>query len=317
MSKTIVLGTTYSGSGAVFDFLKGRLDSFLPLGDSEYLLPHVPYGLMQLRSACSEAFHYSIAHEAFVRFRDIAFRLARSPKGWVYGGGYEKLLPGFTKEIDALVDALIDSRMPMKFVWDRIMYENQPVGVLSRLGRKLGSSKTIRQPKRFLPVEPGKINERIREMHDRLFVDESDRSKFILLNQAGSGWNPHQSTDFYSQRRVIVVTRDPRDQFAELRKFKGSTNVWEFIKWFRNLQSRTVTGNPEIMYVGFEDFVLNHDLASDSVLRFLGLPSDPSSYNPSESEENIGRYRAELTREESVAIEEALRDNFPTVFHDS
>ena len=54
----IVLGTTYSGSGAVYDYLKGRDDLFDPLKGVEYQLPHMPNGLLSLE-AVSEGFSSS------------------------------------------------------------------------------------------------------------------------------------------------------------------------------------------------------------------------------------------------------------------
>ena len=37
----IVLGTTFSGSGAIFDYLNGRGDLYTPISE-EYLLPILP-----------------------------------------------------------------------------------------------------------------------------------------------------------------------------------------------------------------------------------------------------------------------------------
>lgn len=317
MTTVIVLGTTYSGSGAVFDYLKGRPDSYFPLGDAEYFLPQFPYGLMQLRSACSEAFHQTIAHEAFLRFADITNHLARPSQRGSYGAGYEKLLPGFTAEINALVHSLIDARMPMRFYWERMADKSLTEQLFYKINRKFKPPNQENPPERFLPVAPEQFTKRIAEMHDRLFRPPDSVSQFTLLNQAGSGWNPDQSTNFFSDRRVVVVSRDPRDQFVELKKFKGSRNVREFIKWFRNLQARTVTGIPEIMYLRFENFVFNHKPVKDSLLDFLGLTECESNYNPSGSEKYVGQYRRGLSSEEVNAIESELRDDYPECFYDS
>ena len=52
----IVLGTTFSGSGAVFDYLNGRGDLYEPLFGQEYLLPILPNGLMTLEAISDKAF---------------------------------------------------------------------------------------------------------------------------------------------------------------------------------------------------------------------------------------------------------------------
>ena len=307
MTSAIVLGTTYSGSGAVFDFLGGRSDAFAPLADAEYLLPHIPYGLMQLRSACTEAFHYTIAHEAILRFKDVAYRLARPAQKRNYGGDYENLLPGFSREIDGLIESLIDSRMPMRFMWDRISLDRPTEPSFAKLFGKDKSPRPVESLQRFLPKEPEFLTGRVCEMHDRLFRPPQGDFRFTLLNQAGSGWNPDLSTNFFSHRRVIVVTRDPRDQFAELKKFKGSSNVNEFTKWFRNLQKRSVMNNPEIMYLRFEDFVFDFQLSRGALISFLDLPEEASNYDPVASQKNVGRYRTELSAQEIDVIESELR----------
>lgn len=316
MTTVIVLGTTYSGSSAVFDYLNGRSDSYSPLADAEYLLPHVPYGLMQLRSACSEAFHYTIAHEAFLRFKEVALRLARPAQKYRYGGGYEQLLPGFSREIDQLVDSMIDSRMSMRFFWDELNLDSAFHSFLYHLRRKLRPINASTNVERLLPHQPDFLTDRVREMHYRLFRRPSDDLSFTLLNQAGSGWNPDQSTNFFPQRRVIVVSRDPRDQFAELKKHKGSTDVNQFVNWFRNLQERTVTGFPEIIYLRFEDFVFHYDTSCHSLLTFLGLSEKPTPYDPIASQKNVGLYRMELTVQEIQVIESELRADHEGCFYD-
>ena len=312
----VVLGTTRSGSGAIFDYLKGRQDSWTPFGDAEYFLPQIPYGFMQLRSALSEAFHYTVAHEAIIRFREVANQLAGPSLPGQHWGGYEEALPGFTNEIDEFLSKLVDSRMSMRFTWDRMMAARSGEGFLGRALRKSKMGKKPVAAERFLPLPHDEVLTLIRQMHDRLFSAGCADGQFTLLNQAGSGWNPHHSTEFFSHRKVLVSTRDPRDQFAELKKFKGSTEVEEYVKWFRNLQSRTVTGNPDVSYVKFEDFVLDHEKLSQSILSFLDLAPSESNYVPEESEKNIGQFRRALSPAEIAVIESALRDDFPHTFFD-
>ena len=250
---------------------------------------------MQLRSACTEAFHYTIAHEAVHRFKDVAHRLARPAQKRNYGGDYENLLPGFIREIDDLIDSLIDSRMPMRFMWDKISFDRPREPSFSKLLGKDESPRSVESVERFLPKESEFLTGRVCEMHDRMFRHPQGDFRFTLLNQAGSGWNPDLSTNFFSHRRVIVVSRDPRDQFAELKKFKGSSNVNEFTKWFRNLQRRRVINSPEIMYLSFEDFVFDFERSHSALIGFLDLPEEASDYDPVASQRNVGRYRTELS----------------------
>ena len=59
-------------------------------------------------------------------------------------------------------------------------------------------------------------------MHDKMFrSNEDDRP--VLLDQGGSGWNPIESTKYFLDCKVVLVTRDPRDQFAEIKYYKKGT----------------------------------------------------------------------------------------------
>ena len=71
----IVLGTTFSGSRAVFDYLIGRGDIIDPLGGQEYLLPILPNGLMALESVSDKSFDPATAEYVLREFKSIADKL--------------------------------------------------------------------------------------------------------------------------------------------------------------------------------------------------------------------------------------------------
>ena len=71
----IILGTTGSGSGAVFDYLNGRDDLYNPLVDQEYPLPMLPNGLMSLEAISGNAFDPAITEYALIQFKFIAHQL--------------------------------------------------------------------------------------------------------------------------------------------------------------------------------------------------------------------------------------------------
>ena len=302
----IVLGTTYSGSGAVFDYLASRPDSFDPLMGEEYLLPQSPYGLMNLRSALGESFHHSAAHHAAGQFLWLAKRLYQTPTKFRYGKGYENRLPKFLDEVHALLDDATAARFPFKLEWSKTRRSNRQHFLLW-LSKKLLRLEPRAHPT-WLPVSEDAFISLVQEMHQRLFgAHEETGYTFTLLNQAGSGWNPVNSTVFFANRKVIVVTRDPRDQFAELKIHKGASDVGEFIKWYEGMQERLQVENPDILKVEFEAFVHRHKTAIQSVSEFIGIaPATPSSYSPDNSKKNIGKFHSALSGQEVAAIEKHL-----------
>ena len=63
------------------------------------------------------------------------------------------------------------------------------------------------------------------------------KNQNIVLNQASNIFDPINSSQYFYNRKVIIVTRDPRDIFSSMktRKSKGppSYDVHLFLKWFK------------------------------------------------------------------------------------
>ena len=91
----ITLGTTKSGSGAVFDYLSGRGDLHDPLQGTEYQLPQMPNGLMTLEAISKNAFHPPTADFALSQFEKMTKKLSRSETFWSYGKSYDSKIPSF------------------------------------------------------------------------------------------------------------------------------------------------------------------------------------------------------------------------------
>ena len=97
----IVLGTTYSGSGAVYDYLKGREDLFDPLEGIEYQLPHMPNGLMALELTADKGFHPGTVDYVCHNLK-ISKKLARPKSFWWYGRSYAKVCLYFILQLKNL-----------------------------------------------------------------------------------------------------------------------------------------------------------------------------------------------------------------------
>jgi hypothetical protein len=144
-----------------------------------------------------------------------------------------------------------------------------------------------------------------------------------IYNNAFSGLNPELfnlvSDNLFSKKIYILVRRDPRDQFADLVQFSGSTFSWtvgKFINQYKKVQERTArflemqndNSNHMIRLVNFEHFVRNdketRDKLRDELENFWSekhlAPKGQwcsGKFKPEESMENIGLYkRAGLTK---------------------
>ena len=146
-------------------------------------------------------------------------------------------------------------------------------------------------------------------MHTELFLTETDKRP-ILLNQAGSGWNPIESTKYFLNQKVVLVTRDPRDQFAELKQFKKAARVEGFIDWYKEMQQRLrQTDNPILLRLRFEDFVNKYNEMVNVLCNHASINhKTASSYEPNLSKKNIGKYKKILSHQEIDVIESNLSE---------
>tara|TARA_Y100000389_G_scaffold205091_1_gene263014 strand:- start:7160 stop:8101 length:942 start_codon:yes stop_codon:yes gene_type:complete len=300
----IVLGTTFSGSSAVYDYLAGRGDLYNPLPEpKEYQLSQSPGGLMSLEAAAGNAFHHSIADHYLDQFWTLAKKLSHPTKRIDYGQGYSNYIPNFLTVIEKFLDEVTVARMPMELEWHK-MFESNTQRLLRWLRARLDLKK-IPEPTKIL-TSVDELVHAAQLMHDRLFYSSNHQP--VLLNQAGSGWNPVESTKYFSNRKVVLVTRDPRDQFAELKQFKKASNVKEFIKWFDQLQKRiSIIDEKIVLKISFEEFIENNSATINLICKHFDLDySVKSSFQSNLSKKNIDKYRDWLTYSEITQIETFL-----------
>ena len=307
-SYIIVLGTTYSGSGAVYDYLSGRKDLHDPLGGIEYQLPQMPNGLMALEAVSKNAFHPATADFVLTQFENIINKLSRSRKFWRYGKDYSRMMPLFKKGIEEFLNEISVTKFSMRWHWHRLMKsETILMFIANKLKNRIGFEDPT--PKTRLIVSSKEFIVAAQKLHNKIFHTES-LGRSILLNQAGSGWNPLESTKYFINRKVILVNRDPRDQFVEIKHYKKATSINGFIEWYKEMQIRLGEINSScLLKIQFEEFVNKNDLMKDFLCDQLSINSNVnSSYKPDLSKKNIGKYKKFLSIKEIDIIEKKLAD---------
>lgn len=304
----ILLGTFYSGSGVVYDYLSGRGDLNDPLQGTEYQLPQMPNGLMTLEAITKKAFHPPTADFALNQFEKITKKLSQSETLWRYGKDYASMIPLFDKVVEQFIKDICAAKLPMQLHWHRTMQSQSAIKYFfSKLKNYLGFIKIAPDTRLLVSQEDFIIA--AQKMHTELFRTETDKRP-ILLNQAGSGWNPIESTKYFLNQKVVLVTRDPRDQFAELKQFKKAARVEGFIDWYKEMQQRLrQTDNPILLRLRFEDFVNKYNEMVNVLCNHVSINyKTASSYEPNLSKKNIGKYKKILSLQEIDVIESNLSE---------
>ncbi len=312
--KIIVLGSGYSGCGAVFDYLSGREDIGDPLKGTEFRLIQDPGGIANLHNSIKSSFHINSASKAIKDFYKLCEVMGRPGYATSSGIDYKKIIPDYKDKINSYINNITAVKykgMPAC----EVMHLQAVKQVVLRIWRKLMKKAGIRKPgvgTVFVPV-----TEDVFLKESAIFIDSllsNSNQKNIVINQGGSFWAPVSSTRYYSgDRKVIIVTRDPKDVYAEL-KTKGyaypGTDVELFCKWYIESMkhiSGEEWGKPLVYRVKFEEFVQNFEQAKVKLSRHLGIPGNiNSSYDPEQSKKNIDKYKEILTPEEIKEIEEIV-----------
>ena len=299
----IVLGTTFSGSGAVFDYLNGRGDLYEPLFGQEYLLPILPNGLMTLEAISGKAFDPATTEHALIQFEDIANKLMNY---WARREdvSLNKKLPLFKDAIEEFIDDISLADFPMRLLW-RELKQSPTQRILNKIKNRLGFKKE--DPQTRLLVSQKDLVIAAQKMHNKMF-QLSAEGRPILLDQGGSGWNPIESTKYFSNCKVVLVTRDPRDQFVEIKHYKKATSLKGFIDWYKEMQRRLkLINNSNILFIRFEDFVKKNNFFLNTLCDHTSLSSSISSdYQPDLSKKNIGKFHQLLDKNELQIIESHL-----------
>ena len=299
----IVLGTTFSGSGAVFDYLNGRGDLYDPLFGQEYLLPILPNGLMTLEAIAGKAFDPATTEHALIQFEDIANKLMNY---WARREDVRlnKKLPLFKDAIEEFIDDISLADFPMRLLW-RELKQSPTQRILNKIKNRLGFKKE--DPQTRLLVSQKDLVIAAQKMHNKMF-QLSAEGRPILLDQGGSGWNPIESTKYFSNCKVVLVTRDPRDQFVEIKHYKKATSLKGFIDWYKEMQRRLkLINNSNILFIRFEDFVKKNNFFLNTLCDHISLSSSISSdYQPDLSKKNIGKFHQLLDKNELQIIESHL-----------
>ncbi len=302
----IVLGTTYSGSGAIFDYLSERGDLYNPLLGEEYELPQITNGLLALEAACNKAFDPATCEYAIFQFEKITNRLINRWSKQILGKNFPDRLKLFKEEFEKFINEVTATDFPMKLNWRQ--YTQTPLQKIINIAkRRVGFIDII--PKTRILVSEDKFVFSAQKLHDRIFLPESAGSS-ILLNQAGSGWNAIESTKYFSSSKVVIVTRDPRDQYLGIKQFKKANSVRGFVNWYKEMQLRLKKiEDPKILKISFENFVNKYENSVEKLCKHINLPPNKSSnYQPNLSKKNIGKFSQLLSKSEIDIIETELSD---------
>jgi hypothetical protein len=313
----ITLGSGATGSSAIEDYLLGRGDiKGAPL-NQEFRLIQDPGGISDLYAAICSEFHMNRASGAIEAFLDLCDRCGRAKSGYPKGLNYRKTVDKYDDKVQQYINKIVEVSYSAMPFCERSKLSKFQSYIYERKRKKAKRNHTKPDVGNVrLPVTEERFLKETTRFLELLLTDgKLFLNKPILVEQGGSFWAPVSSTKYYGSRKVIVVTRDPRDIFSEILHdgyaYPGR-DVELFCSWFDNMMSHVKYDEWEddcVIHIKFESFVNNYKEEKTKLDSRLEISeSVESSYNPNKSAKNIGKYKNILTNKESNYIEERLKD---------
>jgi len=321
MKTAIVLGTMNSGSGIVHDYLSSRADFLSPFGNSEFKLCVDPMGLHNLYNSCYKNFSFFNPANAINDFLDYLEKYQNYIVYPTYGNG-QRL---FKKKIIKLSREFINNITEVLY-YGNPEFSNFKINKFQNIYLKVKKERY-----KFYPVRMP-VNEKKFVKESRLFIKKIilnnlnkktiHKNQNIVLNQASNIFDPINSSQYFYNRKVIIVTRDPRDIFSSMktRKSKGSPSydVYLFLKWFKkcfdNSTFKKALNNKDVLIVKFENFLNNFDIENKKICKFLKINEKFKFKNTSEilfnlekSKNNMYKSKKNLTFNENKILKKNLR----------
>ena len=311
--KTIVtIGTGYSGSSAVYEFLRLTNNFYDPFPNIEFSLTYDPGGVMDIDECINKNFSPNKTTLIYEQFKkNIAFYTSKD-----YGLKQGKNMSIYNHSITNLLNEYLESLVEIKYEGQSLYLKynnNLFLNFLSKLAIKF--NKKI--PKEiFLFCENENFQKITKIFFEKLFNINNHKKKNILLDQGGSIWNPYNSTKYYNEPRCILIFRDPRDIFSEFKSksvysYPGK-DIKIFCDWYKKIMSNINSKEIErsnILKINFEDFInKNKDtihLISEHIQTEIN--TNNINYDFSRSISNIQRYKKNLSEKEIQTIENNLK----------
>lgn len=282
-----VSGFHNSGSSAVVNFLK-EVEGVYECG-AEMRLVKDPYGLAHLERELTSDYwgliNASAAVTDFLSYAKICSRYGKSPLSPAGLSYASTINPDFMKITKEFVDEICDyefktdfyhykfKKSYFKYVTDRIRN-----GIDKKFGGKLGiTNKNIETCYYAHPTQE-RFDEAVKNYFDKLFSIhvEDDVKSYILMDQTISPNNTTVIDRFFHKAKLIIVGRDPRDMYInDLQRgivHNGTKEEGEdFARRQHDLRDN-ITYTDNVMYVTFEELMMEFEQISKRILDFIGLP---------------------------------------------
>ncbi len=326
MTKSVLVNGTYrSGSGAINDYLSSRTDFSNPFGDNEFRIVSDPTGLHSLYNFCyinknllNPAYGFEMFENYISNLHKYKVFFSKGIKGNLYNKSIINLTKNFIKKITKTSYYATPHYKRVNFsTRNKIKYS---------LGLKLNKKNYEMKFTNVIVPEEEKIFVREAKIYIEKIIKNAScfrvNNKNYVLNNAIDVLSPIESSRYFLNPKIIIVTRDPRDIFSSMKIGKAAAapnyDVKIFVKWYKNYfcsdQFKKILKNKKILHIKFEKFLNNFNKENKRLCKFLNVHErfilrKNSIFDLDLSKKNIGKSKENLSKYEIGFIEKTLSNN--------
>ena len=310
MKTIILIGTGYSGSSAIYDFLRATKKFRDPFPDKEFSISYDPGGLIDIEDKIIRARSINQVNFIIKQFQKNLYYYINEDNSIKPGKNFQN-----KNKIKYLFQEYINRITEFKYIGESTFMKHQG-NFFSYLISKFYEKFKLKKKKEILSlVNHKEFLEETRIFLNSLFFPD-EKKQTVILDQGGNITDLANSTKFYENPYIILINRDPRDIFSEFKQKvaysypKEDVNI--FCTWYEKLMKNIDDQdfqNLNILKINFEDFVLNHKDTvkniSDFISEDISAPLDNFDLNRSKS--NIMKFKNLLNTTEITTIENVLK----------
>ena len=319
-----VSGYGYTGSGAVFDYLKERPDC--DYIEEEFVVAYMPHGLQDLEYHLTEKVSRYYSSDAAIKDFLRTIKKMNSPRSAYrshMGNEFEKKALEFVENVSQVkwsgwwsYDAIMSDfwHQTLRFrLWNRY------ISYWEKKNKK--KHKLPKGDKMYLSIYPDNFEREAKKYVNGLIDGFGcNREKNVVINQPFEGNAPENSMKYFDNAKAIIVDRDPRDVYLFAKEvalnsasFIPTENVRDFIKYYSLCRIKSDVSNSEnVLYISFEDMIYDYDSTIKRIDEFLGLPSIKTTrkyFDPDKSINNTQLYLKYTEYDEDIKlIEQGLKE---------
>ena len=316
MKKVIVIGSGNSGGGAIHDYLLSRQDFMSPFNGKEFRFINDPNGLHDLYFQLYKNFSINgsaLALNNFLKFSENFYKSRYVVKNKLLRKNFKDNILNFIKNITFLSyngapRFYIDSFNLQKFISFQVKRRILKV-----------QAKNIKLLKMFLPKDEKIFLKEAEKLLKKIMLGNVSISsaKNIVIEQGAIFWNPIESTKFYGDRKIIIVTRDPRGIYWSMKRRKSLAypyhNIDTFIKWYKNIFEKAnlkkFKKNKLVKVIKFENFINNFEKETKTLSNFLNIKHiKKNKFDIQNSKKKLYEAKKYLSKTEIIKIEKNLNN---------